>query len=47
MDDDEPEGDAVQLYQLGDSDNCPVCGAMLPSFEYCPHCGQPWKWTGE
>lgn len=47
LDEDEPEGDTVELYQLEDSGDCPVCGAMLPSFEYCPHCGKPWKWTEE
>jgi hypothetical protein len=46
LDDDEPEGDKVLLYQLTDAGDCPVCGAMLPSFEYCPHCGRAWKWEG-
>lgn len=37
------QGDVVELYLLEDMGNCPVCGKMLPPFEYCPHCGKSWK----
>lgn len=36
---DEPKGDKVFLYQLGEGETCPVCAQMLPP-EYCPHCGE-------
>lgn len=39
----EPPGDVVDLYRLEDMGNCPVCGKMLPPFEYCPHCGKRWE----
>lgn len=39
---DEPEGDSIELYQLESGAECPVCGQMLPPFDYCPNCGMDW-----
>lgn len=39
----EPPGDMVELYRLEDMGNCPVCGKLLPPFEFCPHCGKRWN----
>lgn len=39
----DPPGDCVDLYPVNSMDDCPVCGSMLPPFEYCPNCGEPWK----
>lgn len=36
--DEEPKGDVVELYQLEDGDNCPVCGKIL-TYQNCPECG--------
>ena len=43
LDEDARTGDDVFLVALEDSGDCPVCGSMLPPFEYCPECGEPWK----
>ena len=40
---DEPPGDTVMLYEVADSEECPVCRSNLPPFSYCPSCGMPWK----
>lgn len=37
------KGDIVDLYEVADGDNCPVCAAMLPPFRYCPSCGVDWS----
>ena len=37
-----PKGDVLELYQIGDGENCPVCAAILV-VEYCPHCGESLK----
>lgn len=37
------QGDAVNLYEIADAGECPVCGAELPPFEYCPSCGTRWS----
>ena len=42
----DPPGDCVDLYPVNDSDDCPVCGSVLPPFEYCPNCGERWKDQG-
>lgn len=34
----EPKGDVVELYQLEDGDDCPVCGSILV-YQNCPECG--------
>lgn len=39
----EPKGDAVELYQLGQGDNCPVCGQLVPNYQWCPECGASLK----
>jgi len=39
----EPEGNSVELYPLEPDTECPVCGRMLPPFDYCPNCGVNWK----
>ena len=36
--DEEPKGDVVELYQLEDGDDCPVCGSILV-YQNCPECG--------
>lgn len=41
--DEDPKGDAVDLYPLEDSEDCPVCANVLPPFRYCPNCGTSWK----
>lgn len=43
---DKPEGDSIELYQLDSGTECPVCGRMLPPFDYCPNCGVNWKDMG-
>jgi hypothetical protein len=37
---DEPKGDVLELYQIGDGEQCPVCAAIYEGVEYCPHCGE-------
>ena len=37
------KGDSVGLYQIEQEGTCPLCGEHTPPFEYCPHCGMPWK----
>lgn len=39
----EPVGDVVDLYVVSQEDKCPVCNKYVPPFEWCPHCGEPWK----
>lgn len=39
------KGDAVALYPIEEVEDCPVCGAMLPPFNYCQNCGTAWKDT--
>lgn len=34
----QPQGDAVELYEYQPEDGCPICGHLAPP-EYCPHCG--------
>lgn len=41
----ESAGDSVELYQLEQDTDCPVCGQTFPPFEYCPSCGEPWRET--
>lgn len=36
-------GDAVDLYEIADAGECPVCSAVFPPFEYCPSCGTKWS----
>lgn len=33
----------VQLLSIYEAEECPFCGGMIPPFETCPHCGEPWK----
>lgn len=40
--DEEPKGDVVELYQLEDEENCPVCGRIL-TYQNCPECGAELK----
>ena len=44
---DEPPGDTVMLYEVADSEECPVCRSNLPPFSYCPSCGMPWSDSGK
>lgn len=39
----DPPGDCVNLYEVWDSNDCPICGKLIPPFEYCPNCGESWK----
>lgn len=45
MDDETPQGDAVELYKVEDGETCPVCQHEAPSFQWCPECGA--SLTGE
>jgi hypothetical protein len=36
-------GDTVELLQIEEGYDCPVCGRMAPPFEYCPNCGEAWR----
>lgn len=45
FDEDEPAGDAVDLYRIEEGEFCPVCGEFTPPFLYCPNCGTAWKDT--
>jgi hypothetical protein len=38
--DDEPKGDVLELYQVGDGEKCPLCAAIYAGVDYCPHCGE-------
>lgn len=42
-DEEEPKGDALDLYPLEYFEECPVCGKMSPPFQYCLNCGESWK----
>jgi hypothetical protein len=37
---DEPKGDVLELYQIGDDEQCPVCATIYQGIEWCPHCGE-------
>jgi DNA-directed RNA polymerase subunit RPC12/RpoP len=37
---DEPKGDVLELYQIGDGADCPVCAVTYAGVEFCPHCGE-------
>lgn len=39
----DPHGDCVELIQLFDGIDCPLCYKMMPPFEYCPSCGETWN----
>lgn len=39
----EPKGDALDLYEINEGDECPICGKFTPPFIYCPTCGTSWK----
>ena len=39
----EPKGDVLELYRIGDGEDCPVCAAVFSGIEYCPHCGDAIK----
>lgn len=47
FDDEDPKGDALDLYPLENFGDCPVCGKMTPPFQYCPNCGESWKEVGD
>ena len=36
-------GDAVELWEINESDTCPFCGQLTPPFDYCPNCGTAWR----
>lgn len=42
-DSDDPKGDAVDLYEINEGDDCPICGKFIPPFQYCPSCGAKWS----
>lgn len=47
-DEDDGPGDVQLAYPLTQEDNCPVCGHLLPPFQYCPECGfDIWKEAAE
>lgn len=39
-DETEPRGDIVELCEVQSEEECPICKAMLPDKDYCPHCGE-------
>lgn len=45
-DDSAPKGDSVDLYRIDSQEDCPVCGNMIPPFEFCPSCGKYWNKEG-
>lgn len=45
MDNETPQGDAVELYKVEDGEPCPVCQHEAPSFQWYPECGA--SLTGE
>lgn len=45
FDEDEPAGDAVDLYPIEEGEFCPVCGKYTPPFVSCPNCGAEWADT--
>lgn len=42
-DSEDPKGDAVDLYEINEGDDCPICGKFIPPFQYCPSCGAKWS----
>jgi len=42
----EPKGDALELYQIGDGEECALCAAVFNGIDYCPHCGERIKTEG-
>lgn len=43
----EPKGDSVALYAVGEADECPVCSRLVPPYQYCPECGSNWDSEGD
>ena len=40
----EPKGDLLELYQIGDGAECALCAAIYSGVDnYCPHCGESLK----
>lgn len=39
----DPKGDAVDLYEINEGDDCLICGKFIPPFQYCPSCGAKWS----
>ena len=39
-DEDEPKGDALELYRVDDYEKCPICAVVISGVNYCPHCGE-------
>ena len=42
-DSEDPKGDAIDLYEINEGDDCPICGKFIPPFQYCPSCGAKWS----
>ena len=40
---DKPEGDAQDVYMIGDEELCPLCGKHTLFPQYCPACGEKIK----
>lgn len=38
-----PEGDAQDVYMIGDEEFCPICGQNKLFPQYCPSCGEKIK----
>lgn len=38
-----PEGDAQEVYMIGDEEFCPICGQNKLFPQYCPACGEKIK----
>ena len=44
---DEPKGDVLELYQIGDGEECALCAVVYSGVDdYCPHCGERIKPEG-
>jgi hypothetical protein len=38
-----PKGDVLELYRIGDGEDCPICNEIFNGIDCCPHCGEQIK----
>ncbi|MCL1789967.1 MAG: hypothetical protein FWG40_01200 [Peptococcaceae bacterium] len=36
----DPKGDVLELYRVGDGEECPICTTTFCGVDFCPHCGE-------